>query len=321
MTTTPSNARALYEQIIAAPDRGLSFLQDLVTTGAQENEWMEFKGAQQLDAKEDNVKEIWSKALGAFANSSGGLLIWGINAPQKTANGISPAKDAAKLADRLGETLNSVIQPHVPGVLITPVLHGSGPEGFVICFIPESRFAPHQSLFPRREFYFRCQDSSIPTPYAALRRQFQPSQGPILWARLHLQVYKDNVGISVSPDLRIWNAGYSTANELQVQLSGHAKFPPRMPLWEFNSYADFAGYTKAIHPDQTTNIRLNSDRINGVEWPPDDAAFTTKVKLYSRDSRPFEYLFNVSWATLRQSFEADPHQTIPVDGVLVEADQ
>ncbi len=306
---------------MAAPDCGLSFLQNLVTTKAEENEWMEFKGAHHLDAKEDEVKKIWSKALGAFANSSGGLLIWGINAPQKVANGISAAKDAAKLADRLGETLNSVIQPHVPGVLITPVLQGSGPEGFVICFIPESRFAPHQSLFPRREFYFRCQDSSIPTPYAALRRQFQPSQGPILWARLHLQVYKDDVGISVSPDLRIKNAGYSTANELQVQLSGHAKFPPHTQLWEFNSYTDFGGYTKAIHPDQTINISLRSDRINGVAWPPDDASFTTKVKLYSRDSRPFEYQFNVSWATLRQSHEADPHQTIPVDGVLAEADQ
>ena len=161
----------------------------------------------------------------------------------------------------------------------------------------------------------------MPTPYAALRRQFQPSQGPILLARLHLQVYKDDVGINVSPDLRIKNAGYSTANELQVQLSGHAKFPLQTPLWEFNTYKDFAGYTKAIHPDQTTNIQLNSDRINGVVWPPDDASFTTKVKLYSRDSRPFEYQFNVSWATLRQSYEADPHKTIPVDGVLAEADQ
>ncbi len=320
MTTTPSNARALYEQIIAAPDRGLSFLQTLVTTEAEENEWMEFKGAHQLDTKEDNVKEIWSKALGAFANSSGGLLIWGINAPQKVANGISLAKDAARLADRLGETLNSVIQPHVPGVLITPVLQDAGPEGFVICFIPESRFAPHQSLFPRREFYIRCQDSSMPTPYAALRRQFQPSLGPILCARFHIQVYKDDAGISVSPDLRIWNAGYSSANELQVRLSGHPIFPKHAQNWEFTSYTDVAGYTKPIHPDQIINIRLNSNRIGGSSWPLDDESFTAEIKLYSRDSRPFEYRFSVSWQSLRLAYESGPQKPILVNGVLAESD-
>jgi len=320
MINTSSNARAFYEQILSASDGGFSLLQNLAAAGVEENEWMEFKGVSHLDTKDDKVKEIWSKSLGAFANSSGGLLIWGINAPHKAANGTSFAKDAARLADRLGETLNSVIQPHVPGVLISPVLQNSGPEGFVVCLIPESRFAPHLSLFPRREFFIRCQDSSIPTPYAALRRQFQPSPGPILWARCHLQVYKDNVGISVSPDLRIKNAGYSTANELQVQLSGHAKFPLHAPLWEFISYTDFASYTKSIHPDQIINLRLNSDRINGIVWPPGEASFMAEVKLYSRDSRPFQYKFNVSWATLRQSYEADPHKAIPIDGVLAETD-
>jgi len=33
---------------------------------------------------DDNIKKIWSKALGSMANTEGGVLIWGIHAAKKT---------------------------------------------------------------------------------------------------------------------------------------------------------------------------------------------------------------------------------------------
>lgn len=317
---TSSNAQALYDQITAAPEGPFSHLQKLVDAETAESEWVEFKGAIHLDTKPEETLNIWSKSLAAFANSSGGLLIWGINAPKKTANGVSLAKDATALANRLSETMNSVVQPHVPRVVITPILQGAGPEGFVVCLIPESRFAPHQSLLPQRQFYIRCQDNSIPTPYAALRRQFQPQQGPVLWVRSYLRVYKDGQGMGVSPEVRIKNAGYSTANDVVLQLSGHALFANHTPQWEGTGYGNMRAYTKPIHPDQTVSKTLNSDRIGGNDWPPDEANFIFNVKLYARDSRPFEYRFDVLWGTLRQQWETDQHKQVVVDGRLVEED-
>ena len=38
---------------------------------------------------DEHLLELWAKALSGFANGDGGVLIFGINAPQGTAKGVS----------------------------------------------------------------------------------------------------------------------------------------------------------------------------------------------------------------------------------------
>src|SRR5438552_3985837 len=58
-----------------------------------ETEWLDFKGADRLD--DEGIKEIWSKALSGFANSGGGVLIFGIDARKDQSSGIDCAHKLA----------------------------------------------------------------------------------------------------------------------------------------------------------------------------------------------------------------------------------
>ena len=67
-----SAAQSYFDQITSAADPA-GFLALLVgaTPPTFETEWLDFKG----DARPEHVQKIWSKALSAFANTEGGVLI------------------------------------------------------------------------------------------------------------------------------------------------------------------------------------------------------------------------------------------------------
>jgi hypothetical protein len=52
-----------------------------------ETEWLDFKGA----ANDQDTKKTWSKALAGFANTQGGVLVWGVDARKDQATGIDAA--------------------------------------------------------------------------------------------------------------------------------------------------------------------------------------------------------------------------------------
>jgi hypothetical protein len=101
---TPASSQALhFFQMIAHAERPAEYLRSLVKSNPPsfESEWLDFKGAAQLTATRqppevagknaEKVKEIWSEALSGFANTQGGVLVWGIDAPKDPATGIDAA--------------------------------------------------------------------------------------------------------------------------------------------------------------------------------------------------------------------------------------
>src|SRR5438477_378739 len=77
MDEAPSRAREYFERFTAA--NAAEMLQALVRseTKTYEDEQLDFKHG---NPREHDVDPIWSKALGAFANSQGGVVVWGIRA-------------------------------------------------------------------------------------------------------------------------------------------------------------------------------------------------------------------------------------------------
>ena len=73
----PSRAHEFFRQIVDG-DNPAQFLQELVDSRRPENEFLEFKGASRIQQKQ--VREFWSQALSGFANTEGGVLIWGVRA-------------------------------------------------------------------------------------------------------------------------------------------------------------------------------------------------------------------------------------------------
>src|SRR5437588_621036 len=154
MASPTSSAGRFFEDFRSAPDRGalLHRLFDPADPQA-ETEWLDFKGARWNDPKRGTVllsdgqaKEIWGQALSAFANTQGGVLVFGIDA-RKNANDVDAAvgfarvKDPGAFASRLRQLHPHATDPPVLGVEVEawedPAAAG---DGAVLCHVPES---PH----------------------------------------------------------------------------------------------------------------------------------------------------------------------------------
>ena len=145
MNAGKSRAQQFFDQIVSRPDP-VKFLEDLVTNKQAEDSYLEFKGVGKIQDKD--TKKYWSKALSGFANTEGGVVVWGIRAekaPSVTdaSNKIDTATDldladhpdtfAQKLKDVM---LQATIDP-VQGVQIRHLDKTPGGQGFVVCLIPE----------------------------------------------------------------------------------------------------------------------------------------------------------------------------------------
>src|SRR5262245_33564606 len=99
MASPATSAGRFFEDFRAAPDRE-TFLKRLFDPAdpRTETEWLDFKGCQWTDPKrglvyidDSDVRRPWGKALSAFANTGGGVLVFGIDARKDPATGIDAA--------------------------------------------------------------------------------------------------------------------------------------------------------------------------------------------------------------------------------------
>lgn len=176
-----TQARYLFELYTGAD--AVANLQTLPTQQpkAFETERLDFKSGK---VRDEDIKHIWSKALGAFANNEGGVVVWGIRADKDQATGvdaahaIEPVPHVEKLVTRLKELYPLATDPPIRGVEIQPVLlPGAAPAGFVVCFIPESDSKPHRSEFSKNEgkrFNLRMGDTTQECSVSILRQLFYP---------------------------------------------------------------------------------------------------------------------------------------------------
>src|SRR5262249_31602568 len=146
---------------------------------------------------------MWAEALSGFANSEGGVLIWGVDARKSTVPGGS-GRDAvcglkhipnpAALRTRLRELQRSMTDPPVGGVKVVDVLDPAKPgEGFVVCYIPESKFKPQQMDTKRRkDIVLRVGDSFVVARPSLLRTLFYPQRSTpfTVEARIRLKAPK-----------------------------------------------------------------------------------------------------------------------------------
>ena len=232
----PSQAKAFYQRFLASADR-LAFLRGLVnsTPLTFETEWLEFKPYPFLDS-EKTVKEVWSKTVSAFANTEGGVLVWGIGA--KKVNRVDAARkfqlvtDPDELRSRLYELHHQASDPPLSGVEIEPVRDpNEGGKGFVVCFIPQGVFVPYRAEYSNNQYYIRVGDDSIVPRPAILRRLFYPQS----LARIEMSVVLSNHEklMSNTPVLEwsymviLINSGNNTAHSLYIHICDNVRLRNR----------------------------------------------------------------------------------------------
>lgn len=133
----------------------LERIKELVSSKVEENLHLDYKRLQSLT----DTKEI-SKDISAFANSDGGVVIYGVIEKNNTPEQIDDSLEQFnKSKEWLENVVTSNINPIIDGVIITPINNpDSGNQLFVI-EVPMSARAPHMANDRRyyKRFNFKSQ--------------------------------------------------------------------------------------------------------------------------------------------------------------------
>jgi hypothetical protein len=164
--------------------RGLDYLLELVETGKSEEAFLDFKQSANRGSSrslDDNDRKTLSRALSAFANSDGGVVIWGvktdridgIDVPQRGRE----LENCTRFAGLVDEAVSGMTLPPVPGVRSLPIPLEDGVTGFVATYIPASPVVPHQALMGN-QYLIRAGSSFVPATHSLLAGMFGRRPNP-----------------------------------------------------------------------------------------------------------------------------------------------
>jgi hypothetical protein len=231
-------ATALYESIA-----GIDAVRQLVTDRTKEGLYLEFKMKKHDDSAELDTSDArqFSRALSGFANSDGGLLIWGVETDKHDcACALKPMSAVRDFEGRLKKSLLNAVQPFVDGVtmesIIEPDVAGSG---YVKVLIPRSDKTPHRAMLAEREYFRRSTEGFYRLEHFDLEDAFGRRPHPVLLASFELRPR-----LGDDPHEEVWVA-------LRNEGRGMARYIGMICVFE----SDVS--VAAVSPGWSDNSRLN----------------------------------------------------------------
>lgn len=248
-------AESIFEQI-TSEEQILAFANDF----EGEKLHLDFKTghAEHLTTRFDDFKDMLSKALSGFANSDGGVVVFGVREIRGTPSTfeLSPYTNPGAVRQKCLELVSRLTSPPVPGVQVKQIAASANADhGFVVILIPRSDSAPHQHS-QKHLYYRRAGESHSPMQHFeiadAFGRRPQPDLRPII------EFHRDpNRRDAVAFKLMLGNKGGGVAKfpiiwiESFTIVEGEQNFTPWMmldPLHRNPRVRVFSGYgDKVIH--------------------------------------------------------------------------
>jgi Putative DNA-binding domain len=236
----------LYRGISSATD-----VQQMADDKRPEDLYLEFKEKRDRsdDRLHDDDRQGFAEALSGFANSDGGVLLFGMATKKHggsidKADKVKPIANAEQFCGRLKSYVLSATSPPVDGVTLG-FIPSDGADGYVKCLVPPSDRPPHM-VMREHLYYRRSVDSFRVMEHFELEDMFGRRPRPVL--------------------------------ELHITLEPTAQ-PPKLPverLWfglknEGRSIAKYAGIHCELRDSSITAIQTGSpladwSRMNGGRW-------------------------------------------------------
>jgi hypothetical protein len=194
-----SRANELFARITTS---GESAIDDFIAAFESENLWLDFKRSRDDGSGtklHQDDRENLAKAISGFANSDGGLVVWGIECKRDPKTGADlpsgrhPLQHPHRFVSWLENATSSCVAPPASGLENIVVPSQNDPNrGFVATLIPSSQLAPHQCIQPptNLRYYMRTGSSFVPVPHAVLAGLFGKRPQPRL-----LRLYRGEVSL------------------------------------------------------------------------------------------------------------------------------
>ncbi len=191
----------------------LEILEDYVNSEQEENLHLDFKLINKADLTHKDDKRNLAKALSGYANSDGGLIIWGIDS-RKNAEGINCATNSKMIEplrqfiSRLNELTGQAVSPIVDGVVHKPIFK-TIESGYAITYVPESDSGPHMAKMGEDRYYKRSGDSFYKMEHFDIEDMFGRRKHPNL--KLVCRILSDPQNRNCRVVLSIENNGKGSA--------------------------------------------------------------------------------------------------------------
>jgi len=156
-----------------------------IDCGQEEHLLLDFKTITKADLSNSDDKRNLAKALSGFANSSGGIIVWGVDARKRKPDGPDVAvgkkviEPLGLFLSKLNEFTGAFVRPLVDGVRHR-TLETSPDRGFAITIVPESDVGPHMALGGEGRYHKRSGASFYPMEHFDIADMFGRRKRPVL---------------------------------------------------------------------------------------------------------------------------------------------
>lgn len=135
----------------------LNDIEDLIANEVEENIHLDYKAAGALD-KDDRKRSEITKDVSAFANSDGGIIVYGVSEEDHKPKRICPIDGRIYTKEWL-ENVIQLIQPRIENVMIYPIRVDDIGQSIYVVKIPRSGDAPHMAKDKRyyKRFNFKSE--------------------------------------------------------------------------------------------------------------------------------------------------------------------
>ncbi|MBI5020942.1 MAG: ATP-binding protein [Ignavibacteriales bacterium] len=159
-------------------------IDNFLAQSQEEHLTLDFKVVNRPDLSHSDDKKNLAKALSGFANSSGGIIIWGVDARKNTdgvdcACGKREIKPLSLFISRLNELTGEGVSPTVSAVRHRSITVAED-SGFAVTIVPESESCPHMAKLGEDRYYKRSGDSFYKMEHYDLEDMFGRRKKPKL---------------------------------------------------------------------------------------------------------------------------------------------
>ncbi len=206
-----------------------------ISEGQEENLNIEFKTVIHPNFNQNNKeydKKNISKTFSGFANSNGGIIIWGIKAKENTdkqdvATDKKPIEELTKFLNTLNRLEGQAVTPVITGIEHRKV-EISDDCGFIVTYVPESEFAPHMANYAGKHYYKRSGDSFYICEHYDIKDMFQRKHSANLDLNIKnkeiKQIHSDNVRVDLTIALSNTGRNYAKAPLIKVEINKPYQF-------------------------------------------------------------------------------------------------
>jgi hypothetical protein len=168
----------------------LQAIVNFVSSRQEEHVSLDFKTVSDSELKKEGDKKHLAEAVSGFANSAGGLVIWGIATEklsgQDVASRTVTISNVRRFVARLEEATPFVVTPPLQGV-VHRAFEQADESGFAVTYVPESDVGPHMALLGHDRFFKRAGDRFYRMAQFDIADMFGRRQRPLLTLSYVLQ--------------------------------------------------------------------------------------------------------------------------------------